>query len=82
MSDLKSITSHANLIIANSHEFSDISRQFKGFQIDLYAYLGLLISDISWVDLIEVDGLNEDLRKALITLDDCLDLHNNIRYVL
>ena len=80
--DIKSITDQARLIIDNSHDFSDIAPQFKGFQADLYIYLGLSIDEISWTDLIELPELNNNLRQILITLDDCLDLHNVTRYVL
>lgn len=79
--DLKSITTQANLIIASSHDFSDIAPQFRRFQADLYTFLNLSIDDISWIDLIEMPELDNGLRQILINLDDCLDLHNTTRYM-
>jgi hypothetical protein len=82
MNNLYEITQQANLIIADRHDVSDPSDQFKLFRRGLYAYLDIEESAVDWVDLIEMPELPNDLRQVLIRLDDTLDLHNTTRYVL
>ena len=68
----------AYLIVSNHHDMGadTIGEEFRGVRdtaLRLHGYHKF--NDSNWTDLIEGDEISEDLRVALIAMDDCLATH-------
>jgi hypothetical protein len=86
MKKIQSIITQANLILSDHLNMTDdaVGDQAAQVKADVLIAAGFplkRITEDSWLDYIESDGLPWEYRKTLIALDDCVDFHTKTRYM-